>query len=1086
MVRDPDKWDDPTVLPRGSVVCRRLRRKQRFSGRRQRIGLRVTCRLALIVSLCLAASAVAAALDVPLCDTAPRIDADLTDPSWNSAAGRTGFRLLSTAEPAHVQTTIRLCRDDQWLYLAIRCEDPFAPTIVQSSAPRDSWLPLDDSVEIFIDPGRNGESWAHLVLTAGNVQLDQWCRGNERVRAWDIPWRSAAQVDPHVDTAEGWSAEAAIPLAALARNAGPGPWRLNICRNRRTVSPHEYTSLARLPPGSGFQAPEHFLDAPDLNGEGAAPVFGPVFDEVAASPLRSEKGHYYYEVKTRVRNIGKAGGEAAIVAQDVPSSGRGRQARRALALDSGQEKTVVLRLDVAGAATRAAWVELHDVSTAYVFERVDVPDMEALTPFDAYLGRNCYTGESAAHVYVEMRTGPPRRTENALVIVASLLTDKGKTAAEASATCDKKELMLTLPLTGVTPGSHRVRLRLKNKSDNALGTVDLALILERPAPDGVHVLKIDRYKRCLLLDDKPFFPLGAFGLGQHPLNEWQRIFAAAQYGYCRQAGFNFVCDWRGYAGTPASLEACRTNYNLAHSYGLRVVAKPYDVYGRDDLHYGNPKFREAALGLIDDMDPFLDMCRDHPAVIGYYHFDEPGGAPGIDDLVAAYTRKIHAVDRYHPVYMSLYQIFLLPERKSWFDTAADLLGAHCYWYPLIPDNLRSRAGRWHKVNLWSRQAHSPTMAAPQLDKWGYGYPRGGGFMLPDQQRAQTYLALVQGARSLMYFQLPFHHETSVKVQREICDQVRELAPALLSREPAQVVTFEPGHARFTMSFHEARVPGTGEWVFPLVLPSLRTYPSGQQVLLAVNPGSRALSVRFRVSSLTAESTVSEMFGDRRTFAVKAESFADDLAAFATRAYRLTATRPTGSKAVDIHLTMSGPAVDALGRDSVPAGKSQEGERNLVKNSGFEHARMAGYPAEWLLGVGEHLPPNEKASGQDDEEPFHGEHCLRLLHPHPRAQSYANHIIYSNRLKEGAYTLSAWLRADHPNARLRFYFGDKPRRIENITIGTTWQRYSVTANVTPGKRKRTSFLIWPLSKGTFYVDAVQLEEGNEPTVYESTD
>jgi len=997
----------------------------------------------------------------------------LGDPCWKKATRLSTFTSLGTSRPAEVGTVAWLCRDDTWLYVAFRCHEPNPIAIRRTIADRDTGVHHDDSVEIFIDPGHSGEQYAHLVLSVDNVQGDQWCRGRERIRSWDLPWRSAARLDPHLDTAKGWAAEVAIPLALLQVRGGRAPWRINLCRSRRTVSPAEHLSLAPLPAGAGFHAPQHFLPVDGLSNFKADMSFGPMIDTVKVLPLTIKRGAYSYGLEVSIKNHTGRGGEAEVVVEDVPRSGRAKRVTQHIALDPSQTKKATLRIGVAGAGPRDAWVGLREPGSDRWLQKIPVAGMDGLSPFEAYLDRNYYTTESQARVYAEIAIARSERVSEGLVLMAELAGAEAGTPAA----CVEDVVSVDLDLADVPIGSHAVKARLLNRAKEQLGSVELQLTKRQPAPEGTNEVKIDRYNRCLLLNREPFFPVGAVGTYYHGRFEgWRVDYFDAQYRHCRDAGLNVVIDWVGYFPSRTDVEDARKTYDLAHKHGLRVIGRPY---GSDrGLRYSNPKFREVAARTIAAMDPYLEMCSRHPAVIGYYHFDEPQPRLKIDDVLESFTRKVHDVDPYHPVYMSLTR-YIHETQRRWFGTVTDLLGAHNYWYVMRPRGLRAMAGYWHMLDAYSRQAHSPTMALPQLDYWGLGY-RTGGFMLPDEQRAQTYLALVHGARSVIYFVLPFRHQASVATQKQLSAEIREIAPALLARKPAQDVTSEPEPAATRFPLGNVGVRGqTGDLSFPLVQVSLRSHPSVGQVLLAVNPGKEAANVRFRVSSLSSRSAVRRLFGSRQKMAVEAGSFSDTLEPMGTRVYSLSRTRTTTGEPVRIHLTLSGPAVEAA-TQPIPALKHEpEPNKNLVSNSSFERQRMPGHPVHWEAKAWTWLIPDHRTNGLETTGPLHGKCCFRVTRMYPDETRALHEPVILR--KDGPHTLSLYLRSDKPGGRAMLYL--KPP-YKTVTVGTEWQRYTITRELS---RKGRSYVgVYHVGKegsASIYVDAVQLEEGSEATEYE---
>ena len=369
------------------------------------------------------------------------------------------------------------------------------------------------------------------------------------------------------------------------------------------------------------------------------------------------------------------------------------------------------------------------------------------------------------------------------------------------------------------------------------------------------------------------------------------------------------------------------------------------------------------------------------------------------------------------------------------------------------------------------------MALPQLDYWSVGY-LDGGFMQPAEQRAQTYLALVHGARSVIYFVLPFRHQASVETQKDISSEIRRLTPALLSREPRQEVTFEPESACTVFPLGNIGIRGrTQDVKFPKVQVSLRNNPAGGQLLLAVNPSRQGAHVRFTVSCLTPQSRVRDLIGRRQEYAVEQGAFSDTMEPMATRAYLLTRTRTPMLEPVRIHLTLSGPAVEGA---KEPTKTETEPTKNLVSNSSFEEARMPGHPVHWEARTWQWLIPDRRAHGQDERDPFHGQFCFRVTRLFPD-ETRALHQPIAIR-KDGAHTESMYLRADKPRTKAMLYMKAPYKKVE---VGTNWKRYSMTRDLT--RKGRTYVGVYHLDSvgsGNLYVDAVQLEEGTEATAYEA--
>ena len=1152
-------------------------------------------------------------IEVPVCQVAPQIDADLNDPCWKQAAKLTGFHLVTTGKEVQVQTTAWLCRDDTWLYIAIRCDEPKPGQIKRKVSERDGSLSADDSVEVFIDPGHNGKEYYHCQLSAGNVQADQRVRGDHRARYWDLPWRSAALVDPHIDTATGWSAEMAIPLGLLHDLAGPGPWRMNICRSRWTVSPTEYTSWAPLPPGSGFHTPEGFQVVKGLTGFKAELPFGPMLGEVGVSPFEIAAGKYAYTLKVQVKNETGRGGRVELIGQDVPQQGEGIQVGRVVELGPMDKQEIALRLEVPSPGPRSAWVGLREPGTEFWLQKAQVRGMEKLIPFDAYLDRNYYTTEKQAQVYAEISISREDRLKAGLNLQARLLAPDGKVIATGRAeNLADDEASISLPLGKVPNGESLVSVSLLDRNKQPLGAIELPLIKRPPAPQGVNEVKIDRYNRCLLINGEPFFPHGICSR-----------FDEKQLGYSQEAGFNIVVDWSWSGSSTIPLEYGRKGLDLARENGLYVIGLPLAYVG-PIAYYGHPQFREKAEKLIAGIDDYMKMARVHPATIGYYGFDEP--SPGIpmkgktiEQLLKEFYDRLHGLAPYHLLYMSLCRVIREPK---WFDVV-DLLGTHNYWEASDPKQLDAIAQWSEQVDRHARAAHGPTMLIVNSEVFHTTMP-----MTHEERRATVYLSLVHGAKSLIYFAAPIRHEMTLESMKEISQEIKQLGPILVTRTPAQEVTFEP---------KQAYIKGwSPDLDFPIVQVLLKNHPKGGQVLLAVNGSFQPVNVRFRVASLGARSRVSDFFG-KKTYPIKGGAFSDKFEPLERHVYLLKNTRAQKDTPVGIHLIMSGQAVEEKVRGiATPeikanlvgnAGFEQEGQwdgewsrdgeqahsgkyclkiskekaegyadvrsqpvtlkpktkyrfggwvrcdlsagrqgphvffydvntvssgknrlnsrtssvsvsekewkflsaevttpdeppvqarlwcrvptgcvgqiwfddvfveeigataekRNLVRNSSFEGSRLPGWADFWHNFAFGHLKPDPKACGTDEENPYHGKQCFRIPSPKPGAWgAFASQAGLP--LKRGkSFTLSAYLRAEYPKTRVRFAFAGQQ---EHVEVDTEWKRYWFTVKIPEegsfSQWRSTDILIRHYGQGTLWADAVQFEEGEEPTPYQPSD
>ena len=177
-------------------------------------------------------------------EDAVRIDGKLDEPAWQKAPA---FDRMSDfvehqgkllVKPATNTMSVRLLHDEKNLYIGVHCREPDPGKIIVRKRVHDSPLWADeDAVEIFLrtpQMGRKGHG--QFAVSAGGSRTDL-LSGDIK---WNPKWDAAAQV-----TKDGWTAEAVIPFAALAKGATPASgWSFNIARTRRSLAKSAMVGVA--------------------------------------------------------------------------------------------------------------------------------------------------------------------------------------------------------------------------------------------------------------------------------------------------------------------------------------------------------------------------------------------------------------------------------------------------------------------------------------------------------------------------------------------------------------------------------------------------------------------------------------------------------------------------------------------------------------------------------------------------------------------------------------------------------------------------------------------------------------------------
>jgi hypothetical protein len=153
--------------------------------------------------------------------------------------------------------------------------------------------------------------------------------------------------------------------------------------------------------------------------------------------------------------------------------------------------------------------------------------------------------------------------------------------------------------------------------------------------------------------------------------------------------------------------------------------------------------------------------------------------------------------------------------------------------------------------------------------------------------------------------------------------------------------------------------------------------------------------------------------------------------------------------------------------------SVEGRINMLYNSSFEITTTPDIPDGWSRDFW--LPPwGEQVYSIDRTDSYHGKNSLRLGHVGKYAQSWRSHTkVFPGK----RYTLSVYLKAERDNAKASISIDNIGSR--TILVNTEWNRHHLSGLA---KAADTSAMIRLESMSVLWIDAVQLEEGPEPTVY----
>jgi hypothetical protein len=175
------------------------------------------------------------------------IDGELVEAPWRQAPtiGKLIQRLPVAGGQPSEKTEIRLLYDEENLYIGVMCYDSEPDRILASQMARDGSLRADDRLEIVLDTFRDQSNAFYFSTNPAGALVDGLVFANgETNQDWDAIWIVRTQ-----QTAQGWSAEFAIPLKSLSFPGGETVWGFNISRTiQRKLEENRWT-------GASFRTP---------------------------------------------------------------------------------------------------------------------------------------------------------------------------------------------------------------------------------------------------------------------------------------------------------------------------------------------------------------------------------------------------------------------------------------------------------------------------------------------------------------------------------------------------------------------------------------------------------------------------------------------------------------------------------------------------------------------------------------------------------------------------------------------------------------------------------------------------------------
>lgn len=904
--------------------------------------MRILCAALVLLGL----AAVGLAAEVPTVepakvDQAPKLDGDLSDSCWQKGTRVSNFYRYDKEEPAQTQTEAFLAYDDQALYVAFRCFEPNPKGLVVRIKERDSGVHRDDCIELFVGPGTDGRVYYHFILNPANVRNDGRCLQTPRRSdiSWDGDWKSATRVG-----SREWTVEMAIPWYNFSRDLDRRPWRINFCREKRS-QPGEISSWAYMP--KNFHQPQYFGQMARPQVDFSALKGLQVYD-LSVRKYGVEPIGYSYVVTGVVKNTGTTARKILVECEDRPAVDKGSRSEMVLDLppNRGAPFEIKMAMEALGKRTLGLRLRHPETKDALFVTSLGADGYPPL--MTACLDRSYYTREKKARAIVFLNVPPTKER-----FIAQLeVRPEGKKPVRARAEIrDPARTVVSLSLARVPMGMHQATLRVTDRQGRLVAEQELRLRKHPPAPPGIHEVKVDRDRLTVLVDGKPFFPFGIYGVPPEYMKDM------------KEAGFNCTIRWSpGSTVSGGALKKARETSEEAgreliiryldacQKAGLLVMEWPtlFGFGGGLDLHYANPKFAEDFAEFMKDrLRLVVEPAGKHPAVIAHYGPDEPGEPQRAQ--CREYSEIVWDLDPYHPNFF-----LFCASMKDWPEVY-DIGGLDYYWGPSSANPfsvyrvVKKAAGITHRSRI-------PFWFVPLLERWSNearAFTRA-------EQRAQTYLAAIAGGNGIIYFVWPPRYSENWAELCKLAGELKALSPILVEPTPAQEMRTEPREMEDTIQV-------------------LVKEHAGKTYLIAANGSEHPAEATFRLPGNYAGQ--GKVWFEDRAVTLRNSQFADRFEGYGTHVYELDGSWPSGGVVVVAVTLRPQKKVE----EKPEAAKAEEvPSANLIADPGFETDYY------WLFGGGD--PKLGTMTGKFEEADAHsGKRCAVIRRPHG----------------EGRATFSAW-------------------------------------------------------------------------------
>ena len=706
---------------------------------------------------------------------APVIDGNLNDECWKKAARIDTFVRMNGKPLEKQWTTVFILYDDDALYLAFECRHPEIARMKTTCTKRDQEICMDDSVEIFLDPGRTQSDYYHFMVNSKGVYYDAF--GYRQGSVYNAEGNAQFPLKTSIGES-AWYLEMALPYSIFSFPAEmKNTWGINFCRNMPGFAPLSQA----FPTGEGFHVPGKFGVLSNIDVDFSQYCYA--IENIKVEGFLTDEGKKMVQLLGTIINLTGKNQENTLVA-NLTSIQTSRSFFEEKNISMEPNKLVRFTLPFTSAPPDRYQVCLQIKNEKGKIVRQVWKDVSSETSCSNLILK--YPSYRNA-LYATMKDTVIQTVFSINcndVLIEKLLynytvsDDAGKTIIkkENIKPVQKSDNIISFDARNFPSGRYNLKVSLflsgKNVSENTLEFFKY--------PESASEVRIDT-DGTLVVGGKRFFPIGLHGVSPWTVRTGDLDAIAS-------AGFNTISDA---SSDPRWLdELAKRN--------LKLFLYDIGIWG--------PWCMEKSKQYLEQGIKKVEGIRNSPVLLAYYFGDEPDIHPtwSLEGLVEGY-KKMKEIDPYHPVkpvvtspgayYQGIYRSF------------TDILGIDPYLYPYYENpelNARKLISVIEKVKAAVEigGTKQPVWVDPQIfdmRAWEQRYHKNeifpGRMPYLKEQRYTVYRSIIEGAKGFQFWSWyhdyanPNFNPAAWEMLRALAGEMSYLHDVLVSEEkPEAVVT----------------------------------------------------------------------------------------------------------------------------------------------------------------------------------------------------------------------------------------------------------------------------------------------------------